>query len=161
MKLPFIGIIGSNAFFVSDFLKSKGFWRWRVIICKSCFLDFVHRLYFNKIYYLQRFGSWIFFRLQVKRKERNLAVGPPGWASLSPRLRIIGFLITCFAQWSNKPETSYVISAPKHMSFHKALPTSYHPPTTSMVCILEAPDSNLGPDLPSANHSAVTFEILT
>jgi hypothetical protein len=30
-------------------MKSKGFWRWCVIICKSVFLDFVHRLYFNKI----------------------------------------------------------------------------------------------------------------
>jgi hypothetical protein len=29
-------------------MKSKGFWRWCVIICKSCFLYFVHRLYFNK-----------------------------------------------------------------------------------------------------------------
>jgi hypothetical protein len=28
---------------------------------------------------LQRFGSWIFFRLQVNRgEERNLAVGPSG-----------------------------------------------------------------------------------
>jgi hypothetical protein len=30
-------------------MKSKGFWLWCVIICKSVFLDFVHRLYFNKI----------------------------------------------------------------------------------------------------------------
>jgi hypothetical protein len=29
-------------------LKSKGFWWWCVVMCKSCFLDFVHRLYFNK-----------------------------------------------------------------------------------------------------------------
>jgi hypothetical protein len=30
-------------------MKSKGFWQWCVIICKSVFLDFVHHLYFSKI----------------------------------------------------------------------------------------------------------------
>jgi hypothetical protein len=30
-------------------MKSKGFWRWCIIICKSVFFSFVHRLYFNKI----------------------------------------------------------------------------------------------------------------
>jgi hypothetical protein len=30
-------------------MKSKGFWRWCVTICNSCFLDIAHRLYFNKI----------------------------------------------------------------------------------------------------------------
>jgi hypothetical protein len=30
-------------------MKSKGFGRWCLIICKSGFLDFVHRLYFYKI----------------------------------------------------------------------------------------------------------------
>jgi hypothetical protein len=44
------------------------------MICKSGVLDFVHLLYFNKN--LQRFGSWIFFRLQVKRRIETLAVGP-------------------------------------------------------------------------------------
>jgi hypothetical protein len=33
-------------------------------MCKSGFLGFVHRLYFNK---LQRLGSRIFFRIQVKK----------------------------------------------------------------------------------------------
>jgi hypothetical protein len=34
---------------------------------------------------LQRFGSWIFFHLLVKRgRTETLAVGPPGWASLRP-----------------------------------------------------------------------------
>jgi hypothetical protein len=30
-------------------LKSKGFWRWCIIICKRGFLDFVHRLHFSNI----------------------------------------------------------------------------------------------------------------
>jgi hypothetical protein len=36
---------------------------------------------------LQRFGNWIFFRLQVKKTGRTetVAVGPPGWASLRPQ----------------------------------------------------------------------------
>jgi hypothetical protein len=33
---------------IKYFLKSKRFLRWCVIICKNCFLDFVH-LYFNKM----------------------------------------------------------------------------------------------------------------
>jgi hypothetical protein len=35
---------------------------------------------------LQRFGSWILFRLQVKKKggAETLAVGPPGLASIGP-----------------------------------------------------------------------------
>jgi hypothetical protein len=52
------------------------------IICKSGFWTL------SIVYIpikLQRFGSWIFFRLQVKRKDRiPLVVGPPGWTSLRP-----------------------------------------------------------------------------
>jgi hypothetical protein len=39
-----------------------------LMICKIAFLDFVHRLYFNK---LQRFGRYIFSRLQVKKGQKS------------------------------------------------------------------------------------------
>jgi hypothetical protein len=55
------------------------------VICKSVFLDFVYRLYFNKS---PRFGRWIFLRLQVKRKDRNPSCWAPVWASLSPGVRL-------------------------------------------------------------------------
>jgi hypothetical protein len=48
----------------------------KYMLCKSrfCTLSIVYILI-----ELLRFGSWIFFRLQVKRKDRTLAIGPPGW----------------------------------------------------------------------------------
>jgi hypothetical protein len=63
-------------------MKSKGFWRWCVIICNSVFFWTLYIVYI--LIKLLHFGSWIFFRLQVKRKDRTLAVGPPGWATLRP-----------------------------------------------------------------------------
>jgi hypothetical protein len=65
-------------------IKSKGFWRWCVIICNSVFLDFVYRLYFNKI---------TFRKLDLLpssgtiRSTETLAVEPSGWASLRYWLR--------------------------------------------------------------------------
>jgi hypothetical protein len=94
--------------------KSTGFWRWCVIICNSVFFYFVHRLYFIKFL---RFGSWIFFRLQVKKKgERSetLAVGPPGWASLRPRPQSWGFCSSSFFTWRQKK-----IQLPKRSNFIK------------------------------------------
>jgi hypothetical protein len=43
------------------------------LICKNGCLDFAHRL-------SQRFGSWIFFRLKIKRKNINPTCWSPGWA---------------------------------------------------------------------------------
>jgi hypothetical protein len=63
-------------------MKSEGFWRWCVIICKIVFLDFVHRLYFNKITTLRKLD----LLPSSGKKERTeiLGVGPPGWASNRP-----------------------------------------------------------------------------
>jgi hypothetical protein len=63
-------------------MESKGFWRWCVIICKSGFLDFVCRPYFNKICNVSETGSSSVFRLKGRRE--TLAVAPRGWASLRP-----------------------------------------------------------------------------
>jgi hypothetical protein len=54
-------------------LKSEGFWRWCVIICNSVFW------YFSIVYISikLRFGSWIFFRLQIKKEgQKPQLLGP-------------------------------------------------------------------------------------
>jgi hypothetical protein len=41
--------------------KFEGFWRWCNILCETVLLVFIHRLGVT-----QRFGSWFYFRMQVK-----------------------------------------------------------------------------------------------
>jgi hypothetical protein len=53
-----------------------------LIICKSSFSDFVHRLYFNKITTFRKLD--LLPSSGKKGRTETLAVGPPGWASLRP-----------------------------------------------------------------------------
>jgi hypothetical protein len=63
-------------------LKSEGFWRWCVVICKSCFLDFVHRLYFNKITTFRKLD----LLPSSGKKERQKPRGPTARVSVLPFL---------------------------------------------------------------------------
>jgi hypothetical protein len=63
-------------------MKSEGFWRWCVIICKSGCLDFVHRLYFDTITTFRKLNL-LPPSGKIGRTE-TLAVGSPGFASLRP-----------------------------------------------------------------------------
>jgi hypothetical protein len=54
-----------------------------IIICTSGFLNFVHRLYFNKITTFRKLDLLPYSG--KKGRTETLAVGPPGWASLRPR----------------------------------------------------------------------------
>jgi hypothetical protein len=64
-----------------QFLEGKVFEVGAKLVCKSVFLDFVHRLYFKKI---------TFRKLDLlpssgkKGRTETLAVEPRGWASLRP-----------------------------------------------------------------------------
>jgi hypothetical protein len=67
---------------------------WRVLtmvleICKTVFLDFVHRLYFNKISTSRKLDL---LPSSGKKERRDiLAVGPPGW-ELNQGAQQLGFL---------------------------------------------------------------------
>jgi hypothetical protein len=85
-KAEIIYIIFTFVSLINKYLriKSKVFWRWCIIICKSGFSDFVHCLYFNKITFrkLDLLPS-----SDIKGRTKILAVGPPGWASLRPEVQ--------------------------------------------------------------------------
>jgi hypothetical protein len=54
-------------------------WRWRLIICKTVLVDFVHRLNYEII--KLRFQSWILLPSSDKegrKKTESLSVAPPG-----------------------------------------------------------------------------------
>jgi hypothetical protein len=66
---------------------SEGFWRWCDAFRRILLLDFIHHpmFFFKK----QRFGSWLCFRLQVKR-GRGEGVAPTLWGHYKELVSITG-----------------------------------------------------------------------
>jgi hypothetical protein len=88
-------------------MKSKGSWRWCVIICKSCFLDFVHHLYFNKITTFRK----------LDRSEASSPGGPKARVSVLPFLPEDGrrssfrnyVILLKYRRWTESKKTTFHI----------------------------------------------------
>jgi hypothetical protein len=68
---------------------------------KSGFLDFVHRLYFNKITTFRKLD--LLPSSGKKGRTKILAVGPSGWASLRPSVRLAQPLLQIITHHRQNP----------------------------------------------------------